>query len=639
MVMKHSYNSEFYATFLKTIYDILIVTKENDYFKLGGLISEPLTGKKTFDDNRIELLRELFISQRYINILNWYDRYDLVKVIAKQSVSFLTKVATHQNPNVEELIQCIIKRDMDTLKTIHKKVMPSESQLFFTENQAAIAANWWLFIIKNDLPKILAQLNQTEERPIQITTAQEEIFLNYLIQLIWAQCQSSVLHSKGQSPFYVDYLFAKEAMDVAAIQIESEEVIADVVAIISQDGFVSYQNGVCQGELYPKGVANEVTSRFKNDSGLSGLGDDRNIEYCSGADKYQVLATLQNDYVLFILGTIFEKKQQNSAWINSEDIIEHSSTVRNFYTKLGGLETIPHLKNKKEDIQHIIKKYINNILVALEIANTDSATKLINACKTHYGNEFTLSLFKRLIEPKTYPDIELEEQISVIEQADLNRKIHGIAILLHLKPVPVSLNDCTQCLLQEINRLIHPVKVKPQSIPVQTNKPSSAAQDPMNIFTQFFGNSPTFFPFESSPPQKPKANVHNDFATLTKFIREYPGKVIKNNQNSSNPLMKAIAQCESVLQIKSIIDENPGIVRSKDSDGNNPIHLAVLIPREDCTQLFALLHRSGVSLHEPNKQGMSPAHLVVTVDNVPAISVLSAMGVQFDESANIQFGC
>lgn len=107
-------------------------------------------------------------------------------------------------------------------------------------------------------------------------------------------------------------------------------------------------------------------------------------------------------------------------------------------------------------------------------------------------------------------------------------------------------------------------------------------------------------------------------------LSEHITAMIQQNKSSSNQLMRAIASGASLSEIEKILNEHTHLVRSQEN-GNNPMHLAVVVNRPDIVSLVTLLCSKGASKFDPNRWGMPPLHLAISSQNPSAIDLLNIL--------------
>ncbi len=89
-------------------------------------------------------------------------------------------------------------------------------------------------------------------------------------------------------------------------------------------------------------------------------------------------------------------------------------------------------------------------------------------------------------------------------------------------------------------------------------------------------------------------------------------------------------------ELRAMIADNPGIVHSRDEDGNTALHRAVKSEAAGQATL-ELLVLSGAHIDAPNRRGLTPLHVAAVFGNLNACTILLRHGANVDTQNNVGF--
>lgn len=360
-------------------------------------------------------------------------------------------------------------------------------------------------------------------------------------------------------------------------------------------------------------------------------------------EKHFLVQTIHQDYAHDILVEIQLKKNNKNLQFN--DVIADQSNLKNLYVKLQGLEMISQVRAKNDNIQRIIKRYVDDLIQVSAIKDEKSFAIFYNALKISAGSASSLSYLSYLINITSYPDDGLDKKLLDIS-VPLAQQLRGIAILLNLPRQMVQslphIKQQVDFLQESMNEKIQEATAERRSQNTASNtRSSSESSDPFTTFAHFFGNK--------QPAKKTSTTTtHSNTASVPDFIsgfqafgdslKAYPSKVIDRNKQSDNPLMYAIAHGKPIADIEKIIKKNRTIALTTDSDGNNAIHLAVLVARPDIRKLLHFLSDSAVLVSGRNKYDMTVTHMAAAGGCSGALQALMEMGAPMDSKMSAHTG-
>lgn len=139
--------------------------------------------------------------------------------------------------------------------TMYGSMFPKGPICKYKEEQANAAAKWWLKMLKEDAPEIVALLTDKKKEPVQLSQVQGENFIKILTDLIWLECQNPECQ-RGGTNLRIDYNgqnwdLVKNAMKEVNFTVKNDAVIEwGVMTVIEQNGKVTFQNGSKIGDIY-----------------------------------------------------------------------------------------------------------------------------------------------------------------------------------------------------------------------------------------------------------------------------------------------------------------------------------------------------------------------------------------------------
>lgn len=142
-----------------------------------------------------------------------------------------------------------------TAKLSHGSFFSKAPICLYKEVQANATAKWWLNMLKEDAPKIIALMSHETQESIQLTQKQEESFVRILTDLIWLECQKPE-RQRGGAYLRIDYNgqnwdLIQKAMKEVNFTIKNDAIIqCGVMTVIEQNGKVTFQNGNNIGDVY-----------------------------------------------------------------------------------------------------------------------------------------------------------------------------------------------------------------------------------------------------------------------------------------------------------------------------------------------------------------------------------------------------
>ncbi|MCC5791081.1 MAG: hypothetical protein JJT82_00520 [Legionellaceae bacterium] len=240
-----------------------------NYFSNSGKISQHF-GLKKYSDQRISNLKALF-SEKEFKEKPHREQYELInQALQNVKLSSFKKHFVNINPNITDFINAVKSEDNERLDEILLQITPKmndtatgilnffsyitqpvvkREECLYTKEQVVSAAYWWRDVLKNEIPKIIADHNQyhkTAIEPPKITPMQEKVFTTTLADLIWEICQTPHLNMGEQSHLYVSYdsKFIDEALDKAKIKFTSKkELNLLIIAFVCPGGITTFQLG------------------------------------------------------------------------------------------------------------------------------------------------------------------------------------------------------------------------------------------------------------------------------------------------------------------------------------------------------------------------------------------------------------
>jgi hypothetical protein len=144
--------------------------------------------------------------------------------------------------------------------------------------------------------------------------------------------------------------------------------------------------------------------------------------------KFDLLKTLQNDYLHEILNVISENMKENRDHFN---FLDATYDLRFLYDELSELETIKNVSDKKEYIQESIEIYTYSIAKGLELANKKNYENFIKKAAKKWGLNQCQVILNALLTSAEYPTPNLFELIPESNNQDLEYYIFGFDIFLH----------------------------------------------------------------------------------------------------------------------------------------------------------------------------------------------------------------
>jgi hypothetical protein len=131
-----------------------------------------------------------------------------------------------------------LELDQEELKPLEK------SPSCYKKEQAQVIAQWWLTIIKDYMPHIIAERNSSEDKPLELTAEQCTGFVETLTDSIWNESEKDDFQIKGYY-FRIDsngqnWHLVKAAMDKHSIVLRDHEKIYNIMSTMQQDGKISF---------------------------------------------------------------------------------------------------------------------------------------------------------------------------------------------------------------------------------------------------------------------------------------------------------------------------------------------------------------------------------------------------------------